>query len=277
MPGLDAPRSARIEGELSFSPSAPHPYRLEAKAAIDPFKAGPYFPSADPDSYPSIEGRIALAATLAGQGDTLSDLAGRTSETFELTSTDAIIRILKTNVHEGIPQKESSRVGDALGSVGSAFGSIFGRNRDGSRGLTIRLAPAAEAMIDFTSEAAEIGFDRAAVTAVRESDGSFRLVKIDLSGERERIAGTGMISADPGLPLLARPLSLDLEFWAKGRAARLLAAAGLLSPGEDAHGYRRLSQPIHLGGALGRVDIEAWHRLLVKAAAQPPPAKTKNH
>jgi hypothetical protein len=130
-------------------------------------------------------------------------------------------------------------------------------------------------MIDFTQEAAEIGFDQATVTAVREADGSFRLTAIDLAGEREHIVGTGVIAAAPGIPLLDRPLSLDLVFWAHGRAARLLAKASLLSAEKDSHGFIRLNQVIHLGGTLGHVDARAWHRLLVKAAAQNPAGAKK--
>jgi hypothetical protein len=69
---------------------------------------------------------------------------------------------------------------------------------------------------------------------------------------------------------------VDLQFWARGRVAKLLSTAGLLSADKDGLGYLKLSQPIHFGGTLEHIDRSQWHNLLVKAAAQNPggPKKT---
>jgi len=274
---LDAPRAARLEGDLSFTASAKTPYQLKAAAAIDPFKAAQFFPATDGAAFPVIEGRIAIAASAAGSGADLPDLARRTETTFQLTSTDTIVRFLNTDVHEAIPQVESSRMADAVGTVGSAFGTLFGMNRDGRGAAKSLLQPNTDAVIDFTRDAAELGFDTATLIAVRDAAGNFHLTKIDLIAARERLTGTGQITAVPGTALRNSPLSLDLRFGARGRIARLLATAGLLSDQKDERGFSLLREPVHLGGSLAAIDTSAWHRLLVQAAVpRAAPKKKKN-
>ena len=84
-------------------------------------------------------------------------------------------------------------------------------------------------------------------------------------------------AAVPGTALRNSPLSLDFRFGARGRIARLLATAGLLSDQKDERGFSLLREPVHLGGSLAAIDTSAWHRLLVQAAVpRAAPKKKKN-
>jgi hypothetical protein len=66
---------------------------------------------------------------------------------------------------------------------------------------------------------------------------------------------------------------MELSFGARGDNAKLLATAGLLSPGPDDQGYTMLlGQPVHFGGTLAQIDLSEWHDLLVKAATRRPEA-----
>jgi hypothetical protein len=69
---------------------------------------------------------------------------------------------------------------------------------------------------------------------------------------------------------------VDLQFWARGRVAKLLSTAGLLSADQDGLGYLKLNQPIHFGGTLEHIDRSQWHNLLVKAATPKPVEPKKN-
>jgi hypothetical protein len=137
------------------------------------------------------------------------------------------------------------------------------------------LSKNAEAVLDLTDRLSEFDYDQITVTGIRESDGSIRLTEIALTAPDERLTGSGRIAFAEGLPLQARPLSLELRFGAHGKIAELLSAAGLLSSQKDNVGFMMLSQPIHFGGTLVKLDGSEWHDLLVKAATRKPAASPR--
>jgi hypothetical protein len=259
---------ANVAASLSFDVAAESPYSLRATVSLDPIEAATYFPASHPEGSPFIEGRFSVAGTLVGNGINLEDLVNRTQEEVRLASTAGIVRVFKTDVDEAIPPDTESPAADALGRIGSAVGSFFGVEGAGSGRKSV--SPAIQAAIDVINATSEIGFDQCNVTAVRGADRSIRIVDIAMTAEDERVTGSGQITYVKGLPLRAQPLSVDLQFGARGRIAKLLSAAGLLSTQKDDLGYTMLSQPIFLGGTLEHIDNRRWHELLVKAATQMP-------
>jgi hypothetical protein len=99
---------------------------------------------------------------------------------------------------------------------------------------------------------------------VRETDGTIRLADIVMNAPDERLTGSGQIAFVKDLSLQARPLSMDLQLWVRGPVVKRMSGAGLLSSKKDDRGYTALSQPIHLGGTMGRMDRSQWHDLLLK-------------
>jgi hypothetical protein len=175
--------------------------------------------------------------------------------------------VLKTDVDEAMPQEVDSPVRDTLGRLGTGVGQFFGA--DDSIGSAKRtVSPAAEAVIRFINDISEIGYDQVTLTATRGSDGTIRLADIAMAAGDERLTGSGQITCVKDISLRARPLSVDLQFWGRGRIAKRLSKVGLLSTQKDGLGYTMLNQPIHLGGTLEHIDNSQWHKLLVKAAAQ---------
>ena len=257
-----------LAGSILFDAAAEMPYSLKASASLDKIEADVLFPAADYKSDPPIEGQFAIAATVLGDGINLQDLLGRAHEEFNLTSTAGIVRVLKTDVNEAIPPETESPVSEDLGRVGSGVGSIFGVNSIGSGKRTV--SPTAETVIRFINDISEIGYDQAAIRAVRESDGTIRLEEITMTAPDEMLKGSGSILGDKGLSLRARPLSVDLRLSVRGTPARHSGKAGLLSATKDDKGYTMLMQPIHFGGTLEHMDLRGWHDLLVKAAEQAP-------
>jgi hypothetical protein len=128
----------------------------------------------------------------------------------------------------------------------------------------------ADALISFTYNIAEIGYDQLTVTAVEDADHSIRLTGIDMTSPELRLSGAGQIGYVEGLPLAKRPLGLELQFGARGNNAQLLAAGGILSPNKDELGYTLFTQPVHVGGTLEKIDLSQWHDLLVKAVTRKP-------
>ena len=265
-------RFGKVEGSLSFDAAAELPYSLKAAALLEPLEVGSFFPAVSGGD-PLVEGRFAIAGTLVGSGVSLTDLAQRMQEEIRLTSTAGIVRVFKTDVDEASPPDKESPVGDALGRAGSAVGTFFGVEGAGSGRRSV--SPTLQAAIDVVNETREIGFDECKLTAVRGADRTIRLVDIAMIAGDERVTGSGQIAYVPGLSLRAQPLSVNLQFGARGRMAKLLSAAGLLSSRKDADGYLLLSEPIVFGGTLEHVDRSQWHNLLVKAATRNPASPGK--
>ncbi len=256
------------EGTIAFDGAAQSPYRLKATVAIDRIDPDSCFGVPVEGKDPVFEGSWNETVTFTGDGVNLADLAARRKEEFKLMSKDGIIRLLKTDVADAIPQQETPML-DMLDTVGSAMGRLIGhKNGSFSSGENPLSKPAA-AVLDFTYQVAEIAYDSIAVTAVRGADRNLRLADIELSALNEHLTGSGLIADFEGRPLRARPFIMDLRMGFSGPISKKLATAGLLSSERDVKGFALLRRPIHFGGTLEKMDISDWHEFLAKAAAVP--------
>ena len=257
-----------LAGSLTFDPAAGNPYHLTATASLEKIEATGLFPPPAPDRDPVIEGRFAIAGTLAGEGINLGDLANHVRESAKITSIAGAIRFLKTDVNEAIPHERQTAAGDALGRMGAAVGTFLGAETDIGTGKRT-VGPSVQAAIDVINAVSEIAYDDASLTAVRAADGSVKLADIAVAAPDLRLTGSGEIGNVAGRALRDQPVTVDLEFWAKGRLAKLLAAAGLLSDRQDDKGYTALKDPIQLRGTLAKMDTSQWHRFLLESAQRP--------
>ncbi len=264
-----------LAGSLTFDAAAPVPYHLTATASLDRIEATALFPPPAPDHDPVVEGRFAVAAKFAADGINLGDLASRMQESAKITSIAGAVRFLKTDVNEAIPHERQTAAGDAMGRMGAAVGNFLGAETDIGTGKRT-VGPAVQAAIDVINAVAEIAYDEASLTAVRGADGTIKLDGISIAAPDLRFTGSGQVGHVEGRDLRAQPVSVDLQCWAGGRIARLLAAAGLLSERKDDRGYTALKEPILLRGTLDKLDTSQWHKLLVESAKrqiEPPKAK----
>jgi hypothetical protein len=260
------PRSIlTLDGTVTFDRAGPVPYTLKATGALDEIDGARLFGASSTGHDPMIEGRFGVTFNASGGGVNLPDLLAHQHEEFRLTSTAGIIRFLKANVAQSLPDAPS-RATDKLAGVGYAVGSLFGLKEKAS--ATAHLGPGAEAILNLSYQFGEIGYDQLAATAIRGADDALQLEQIAISAPREYLSGSGRIAASENLPLRMRPLSLDLQLGFRGFEAEQLALAGLLPPSKDPLGYTKLPEPIHFGGTLDQIDNSAWRDLLVKAASR---------
>ncbi|MSU50479.1 MAG: hypothetical protein EXS37_15570 [Opitutus sp.] len=266
----DPPSSVvTMEGSISYDEAAEAPYGIKAAVTVDVIDAARLFTVAQAEHEPVIEGRFSLAGTVTSDGRNLADLVARRREEFRLASKNGIIRLLKINVAESIPDAPTP-VTDALANVGSALGFLLGIKEGSLSNGKSRLSKETEAVLNFSYLAPEIRYDQLTFTALREADGPIRLSEIAMSGPNARLIGSGQITSVKGLPLRAQPLSLELRFGARGNIAPLLSTAGLLSSEKDEQGYTMMPQTIPFGGTLEQIDNRPWRDVLVKAALQKP-------
>ena len=267
--GLPKHTPANAEGSISFDPTAALPYSLKATASATDVEAAPFFGEPKDGKDPLLEGHFSVRGKFTGAAANLVDLIARTQGDFQLESIGGIIRLLKTDVADSLPEI-ATPVSDTLGSVGSFMGSLVGIKHAFSGGGEIHLPKATEAVLDFTNQVSEIGYDKLTVDLVCGPDRSISIVDLEMTAPNERLQGSGRIAHVNGLSFRARPLSLDLQLGARGRVAELLSNAGLVSGSLDKLGYAPLRQSVHFGGTLEHVDDGSWRDFLVKAAIPKP-------
>jgi hypothetical protein len=255
------------EGTLTFDPAAALPYSLRATAAAFGFDAAALVPPRHGEE-PMFEGKFTVVPSLGSTGTNLGDLMGRAEEQFVLASPTGIVRLLQTNVADALTDP-AAPVSDTLDTVGSAVGSVFGIGKKGGYAPNNKLTGNTEAVLDLVNQVSELGFDQITVNAVRHSDGTIRLERIDMTSADLWLRGTGAIAHARGSTLLKEQLSLDLRLGARGKVAELIGKAKLPASPRDAQGFVVLVQPIRFGGTLDQVDAGPWHDLLVRAAKAP--------
>ena len=273
--GLGRHLITNVAGSVSFDPAAELPYSVKAAAAAGQIDAAPLFPASQAGQDPLFEGRFSVQSTLTGNGANLDDLIGRTQLEFRLTGTAGIVRLLRANVADSLPEPPSSPVSDTLDTVGSVVGTVFGVKKGSLGSGKSTLSKNTDAVLNFTYQVAEIGYDQVSVTAIRGSDGNIRLADVEMTAPDEHLKGSGLIGHVKGQPLFKQPLTLELRLGTRGKVSDLLATAGLLSPEKDALGYALLEQPIRFGGTLEHIDGSQWNEMLVRAATRKPDAGKK--
>ncbi len=269
---------AQIDATLTFDATRERPYELTATAASYPVDAEGIFGAAKDGKEPVFMGRFTVERSLGAKGATLAELVAGREETFKLTSKNGIVRMLKCGVAQALPSAAGgSKVVDALGDVGTAFGRLLGSKAKSMTSGQVKVSATTDAVLEFDREMAEIGYDQLAITAIRGGDGAMRFPTIELTAAEVHLAGAGEMSAgkdNATLPM--RAVSAKLQLGVRGRMAELLTQAGLLSAEKDAKDYRTaVGGPIEFGGTLNKLTQDAWRARLVEAATRKPEAGKK--
>ncbi len=267
-------RHVRVEGAITFDAGADVPYAATAKATVDELDAALLLGPTPRGREPLLRGRFAVDTTLTGNGKNLADLTHHAREEFRLTSKNGSTNLLQTSVANSLTEAPTP-VKDALGTVGSVFGTLLKTKSNILQSDKNPLSKNTEAVLNFTYATAEFRYDQFTLTAVRDADGLIRLSDLAITATNERVTGSGQIASAASIPLGQRPLSLTLQLGLRGPPAKFLVDAGLLPAAKDSADYTPLVQPLTFGGTLADLDRHEWHDLLVTAAAPQKPAPVK--
>ncbi len=262
----------RGKGSVSFDPSAPRPYRLKASATDGPLDFSSFLGPATFSQGRLIEGKFSVEASASAEGADLGELAHSLTTGFKIHGTNGIFRMLETSVADTIPEA-AAPVKDALSTVGSAVGTVFGR--PGGTPYELAKNPVskkAEAVMAFTTEVEEVGYDEIQMSGSRDADGSIRIEAFELKSPDLHLAGTGRLGPTVSGKFSEGPLDLELGLEVGGRAAVFLRKAGLLSESKAPSGLYQMTIPAVLGGTLGAVDASRWHDALARVANAAPKA-----
>jgi hypothetical protein len=252
-----------IKGELTFNADRAEPYEASGSIGVRHFDAKPFFPAPKPDHDPVFEGKFAIETTFSSRGKDWPELLAHAQKQYHLTSTSGIVRLLKVDVADAIPQP-GSVVSDSATSVGNAVGKVFGRRGFGSG--EIKLPRHTQAVIDFTLDTSEILYKEIEITATQGADENIHVNHIEMQGDDEHLVGKGDLTYVAGKPMAEWPLRFDFKFGARGKLIDSLAAAHLLSGEKDSAGYDLINGDAKLAGTIQNLDTRPWHDFLAAAA-----------
>ncbi|PTX96500.1 hypothetical protein [Opitutus sp. ER46] len=260
----------RVTGEVTFDPAATPTYRMAFTLGPDEVDAATVFGTEDERRRPAFEGKFKLERTLVSTGASLAELVAQARQDIRLTSKSGIVRFLRAGTLEMEPEK-ATPVADAMGSVGSAVGWLFGVDRRTRTNLALTKPDAqTQAVLDFTYPLAELGYSDLSLAATWGRDGVVRVTDLALNAGKVRLTGVGRLEERRGESMRRWPLSLDLKLGTNGKLAELMTKTGLPVNAADGMGYTWLAVPVHFGGTLEQMDVGHWQRMLAQAATPKP-------
>lgn len=270
----------QIEGALTFAAgSAARPYALSLTMApyridSDRFLGKARKKGDEEDDQSFFKGRFEVERSIRASGGSVAELIAQREEEFKLTSTNGIVRMLKTGVAQALPSApDRSGAVNALDNVGTGFLRLLGANTKSLGSGQVKVGATTEAVLDFDSAMAEIGYDRLTITAVQHATGAVTVPQFELTGTELHLAGSGALGGGADAAWAGRPLTAELTLAVKGRLEDLLTKAGLLSGKKDAAGYATVEPAIKAGGTLGKPTFDEWRARLAAAGAPKSDAK----
>jgi hypothetical protein len=254
---FDADSELKLGAIVTFAPKSPEPYALTADLALLNFDTAPAFRALAPTKPPTIEGRINLTSRIFSHGQSLADLAARARGELELTSKGGLFRALSADISDKVQKTQST-----VAVIGGILGAVTRKQE--FENLNNR----AQILTDIAKALSEIPFDQLSVTAARDASLNFLLKDFTLISPEVRLRGSGQITHQAGVPLLAQPLNLNLNLAARGRLGDLMKRAGLLENKQDNLGYTAFVTPLKIGGTLDKTDTSELSRALLNSALE---------
>ncbi len=255
--GFGADSDLKLTAGVTFTPKAAVPYAMTADLAVLNFDTAPAFRALDPAKLPTIEGRVSLTSRISGDGKNLADLADRARGEMELTSKGGLFRALSSDVADKVQKTQTT-----VAMIGGFLGTVT-RNKDFEN-----INNKAQILTDIAKALAEIPFDQLSVTATRDASLNVVLRDFTLISPEVRLGGSGQITHEDGVPLLAQPLNVELKLAARGRLSDLMKRASLLENKQDSLGYTAFLVPLKIGGTLEKTDTTDLRNALLNSALE---------
>ncbi|GAB1489780.1 hypothetical protein MASR2M8_22340 [Opitutaceae bacterium] len=226
--------------EVAYDPSRPEAdHTLTAEFKIAQFETAQAIQTVFPNEYGSIDTRLNLDTTIKGSGNRWWEIMDRTEGSFTLSGKSGVVRLTH-------PQAGSASTVLALaGAVG--------------------FSPELRALGRLLKAFSAMPLDEVRVEGARDIDGNLSLAEFRIDSPQARLRGTGRVPVVEGVPLAGRALSMQLELQARDEVAVILNGMKLLEKQPMPDGYRRLNQPVQIGGEVGRPDPSPLYDLLARA------------
>lgn len=244
--GLGEHGGAKINGKVTFEPTAPQPYALAADLALTEFDPAPLFRALDSTQAATVEGKFNVTSKLAGRAATVAGLAAGAHGDFQLTSNGGVFRGLPVNVAAKLETMGKFASGAAfLGNLASA---VTGKKEYAD------IASKAQAVAEVSKIWQAVAYDQISVVLSRDAELNTVLKDFTLIAPEMRLTGGGDIKHRAGAALLDATLAMDFQLRARGRHGELLKYLGALEAQPDELGYAACTLPLKVRGSLAKPD-----------------------
>ena len=254
--GKDA-SPVRLSGEVRFVAGEAQPYKSKLDLEVKDFELGLLFKLADPGKVPTIEGRFDIRARAGGTGRSLLDLAAHTGGDLFLQSRKGVSRLLQRlppapAKSSGIVSSVANTAVRVIDNIGEKVGKIV-------------------SYTDSTDEIAgmlsEVPFDQLNVRLSRDQSLNTRVTEFSLVSPVIRLQGEGLVTNEPGKPLLAQPLKLTLRMGVMGTVEKAMtqAKAPMLSTERDELGYLKSTEIFDVAGTPDKPDSSQLYTMVARS------------
>jgi hypothetical protein len=240
-------------GGLSFDAQQVQPYGLKADVTLTDVEPAPILRALSPGKPPSVEGKFNLTTAVAGRAAEPSGFTDSVIGDIRLTGQNGVFRAL--NVRSSAVVENAGRAA----AVAGIFGALAGSES------TVKYADRARAAADVTKQLGAIQFEQMTLVLARDEKNNLGIKDLSILSPFVRLAGSGIITYQPGVPLMQQPLLLNLQLGAKDKLAADLRTLKLIGEKTDASGYVFLAEDLKLDGSLQAVGTKQLSGLIERA------------
>ena len=257
--GLGEGSEIKLNGGLTFTPTAPEPYGVALDLDVTNFDPAPVLRALNPGQPPTVEGKFTVASKVTGNARNLGEIGQRAAGEFSLTSKGGVFRALSADVSSKVAT--TTKTASTLATLGNLAGALTGRKDISDAASKV------EAVASLSKMISAIEYDQLNVVLTRDAALNLTLKDFTLIAPELRLAGTGRIDAKAGLELAAQPFVMEFKLGARGTTGRLLKSlAALETEKPDELGYFRSNLPLRVTGSLGKPDTSELQSALLKLA-----------
>lgn len=225
---------------IDYDPAGESDHVLKGGFHIEQFETARVVQTVFPNEFGSFDARINLDATLRSDGNGLWELLNRAEGGFTIEGRDGVARLTHP-------------------AAGTASTLLV-------LGGAVTFSPELRALGRLLRKFAEMPVNTLRVSGERDATGNITLSEFRLDSPQARLIGRGAVPMQDGVALAGRRLDLGLELFARDEVGVILGNMKLLDKHPDTDGYRRMTQPVTVGGEVGRPDAGPLYDLLAKAA-----------
>ncbi|MEZ0216110.1 MAG: hypothetical protein ACAH89_03190, partial [Rariglobus sp.] len=225
---------------IDYNPAGESDHFLKGSFHIEQFETARVVQTAFPNEFGSFDARINLDATVRSDGNSVWELLNRAEGDFAIEGRDGVARLTHP-------------------AAGTASTLLV-------LGGAVSFSPELRALGRLLRKFAEMPVNTLRVSGERDATGNITLTEFRLDSPQARLIGRGTVPMEDGVALAGRRLDLGLELFARDEVGVILGNMKLLEKHPGVDGYRRMTQPVTVGGEVGRPDASPLYDLLARGA-----------
>ena len=243
-------------GELQFDTQQAPSYALKADVTLADLDSAPLLRALSPGRPSPIMGKFNLATRLAGRATSPGAFGDTVIGDIALSSQSGTLRVLSV---------KAGANADTVGTV-AAMAGLFGALTGSEE--TVKKAEQVRAAAVVAKQLSAITYSQFNVVVGRDAQRNLAVKELTITSPQLRLAGSGQIIHQPGVPLVQQPLLLNLKLGAREPLVSSLRTLKLVDGSPDAQGYTALLDDVTLDGSLQAIGTGQLQRLMDRAMSE---------